>query len=183
MRIGYARVSTTGQSLKQQREKLKADGCEKIFDEKLSGAKKDRPELELALDFAREGDAIVVTKLDRLARSSFHLAQIAEQLQLKGVDLVVLDQSGIDTTKPTGKLLYTMLGAIAQFERDLIVERTTEGRAEARRQGVKFGPKNKLNKKQLKELRAYFAVGDNRGKLAKKYNISEGSVYRLCSDA
>ena len=181
MRIGYARVSTTGQSLDQQREKLGADGCEKIFEEQVSGAKKDRPELALALDFAREGDVIVVTKLDRLARSSFHLAQIAEGLQTKKVDLVVLDQSGIDTTKPTGKLLYTMLGAIAQFERGLIVERTTEGRRTARDKGVQFGPKRKLTKGQLTELRREFKDGVNRTELAERYKISVGSVYRLCS--
>jgi len=112
LRIGYARVSTQGQSLDNQVERLKASGCEKLFTEKYSGARSDRKQLQAVLDFVREGDALVVTKLDRLARSAVDLGQIARKLESKRVDLVVLDQQ-IDTTTPTGKLMFTMIGAFA----------------------------------------------------------------------
>jgi len=181
LRIGYARVSTQGQSLDNQVERLKASGCEKLFTEKYSGARSDRKQLQAVLDFVREGDALVVTKLDRLARSAVDLGQIARKLESKRVDLVVLDQQ-IDTTTPTGKLMFTMIGAFAEFERDLIRERCQEGIEKAKDQGVKFGRRPKLTAKQLAALKAEFDAGDlGRGELAEKYGISRPSLYRLVS--
>ncbi|SAF28795.1 recombinase family protein [Enterobacter roggenkampii] len=122
--VGYARVSTTGQSLDTQLEAL--SGCEKIFREKISGAKDDRPELQAMLEFVREGDVVQVTKLDRLARNTRHLLEVSEYLQGKGVALNILN-IGINTATPTGKLMLTMIGAIATFEREMMLERQAEG--------------------------------------------------------
>ena len=124
MNIGYARTSTVeqGASFEAQQAQLKAAGCEKVFCEQVSAVVPQREELESALEYAREGDVLVVTKLDRLARSVPHLYEIGQRLDAKGVGLKVLDQA-IDTTTPTGRLMFNMLGAIAQFERELIRER------------------------------------------------------------
>ena len=124
MNIGYARTSTVeqGASFEAQQAQLKAAGCEKVFREQVSAVAPEREELEAAIEFAREGDILVVTKLDRLARSVPHLCEIGSRLDAKGVGLKVLDQA-IDTTTPTGRLMFNMLGAIAQFERELIRER------------------------------------------------------------
>ncbi len=121
MNIGYARTSTVeqGASFEAQQAQLKAAGCEKVFCEQVSAVAPEREELESALEYAREGDVLVVTKLDRLARSVPHLCEIGKRLDAKGVGLKVLDQA-IDTTTPTGRLMFNMLGAIAQFERELI---------------------------------------------------------------
>jgi DNA invertase Pin-like site-specific DNA recombinase len=131
-------VSTSGQSLEIQIEKLKAYGCEKIFTEKKSGAnKQDRAALNEALTFIREADELVVTRLDRLARSVRDLTNITSDLQTKQVSFVVLDQK-IDTTTPTGKLLFHVLSAIGEFERELINERIRDGIVKAKNAGVKF---------------------------------------------
>lgn len=182
MKIGYARVSTTGQSLELQIEKLEKAGCVKIFTEKLSGGSKKKREVLLqALDFVREGDVLVITKLDRLARSAYDLSSIAKTLEAKNVDFEVLDQS-INTATATGRLLYHVLGAIGEFERDLINERVNEGLERAKKQGVKLGRKKKLSKKKLQELRKEFSEtnSEERKKLAKKYEISKASMYRYC---
>ena len=179
--VGYARVSTQGQSLDNQTERLLERGCSKIFAEKYSGAKADREQLKAALNYVREGDVLVVTKLDRLARSAVDLGRVAELLQEKAVDLVVLDQQ-IDTTTSTGKLMFTMIAGFAEFERDLINERCREGIAKAKERGVKFGRPSKLSKEQLEALRAEFLAGViGRGELARKYGISKPSLYRLAS--
>ena len=179
--IGYARVSSQGQNLDNQLERLNQFNCSKIFSEKYSGIKSDWEQLQLALDYVREGDSLVVTKLDRLARSSVHLGRIAETLQNKNVDLVVMDQQ-IDTSTPTGKLMFNMIGAFAEFERDLISERCREGIARAKKRGVYIGRKPKLTKKQLNELKADFGEGLlSRQQLAEKYGLSRASVYRLCN--
>jgi len=181
MRIGYARVSTEGQSLDNQVDRLTHSECIKLFTEKYSGAKSDRKQLKAALDFVREGDALVVTKLDRLARSAVDLGQIARKLESKGVDLIVLDQQ-IDTTTPTGKLMFTLIGAFAEFERDLIRERCQEGITKAKDRGVKFGRRPKLTSKQIQQLKVEFEANEiGRGELAKKYGISRPSLYRLVS--
>lgn len=134
--IGYARVSTTGQSLDAQLNAL--SNCDKIFQEKISGAKDDRPQLQLMLEFVREGDSVVVTKLDRLARNTRHLLEIAELLSHKKVALKI-QNLGIDTGTPTGKLMLTMVGAIATFERELMLERQAEGIALAKQKGAYKG--------------------------------------------
>ena len=177
--IGYARVSTQGQSLNNQADRLTSYGCTKLFSEKYSGAKTDRAQLKAALEYVRQGDTLVVTKLDRLARSAVDLGQIAQQLEAKDVDLVVLDQD-INTATATGKLMFTMIGAFAEFERDLINERCQEGIAKAKERGVRFGRPPKLTDKQLQELKAEFDAGKTgKSQLANKYGISRASMYRL----
>ncbi len=148
--IGYARVSSIGQSLDVQLEKLFE--CKKVFQEKKSGTSDKRPQLATCLEYVRDGDTLVVTRLDRLARSTLHLCKIADQLEKKGVNLKVLDQN-IDTSDATGRLLFNMLGAIGQFETEIRAERVKDGVAKAQAKGIKFGAKKKLDKKQVKELR------------------------------
>lgn len=180
MKVGYARVSSHGQSLDTQVEKLTAYGCEKIFQEKKSGASRDKREaVNAALEFCREGDVLVITKLDRLARSMFDLQDITKTLHRKGVDFVVLDQS-IDTTTPAGRLTFHLLGAVAEFERDLIAERRNEGIAKAKEKGVKFGRREKLTPAQLEELRARHGAGESRQDLMRIFAISKSTFYRLC---
>jgi DNA invertase Pin-like site-specific DNA recombinase len=176
-------VSSVGQSLDIQLGKLHAAGCNKVFEEKKSGAsRKERAALANALAFIREGDQFVITRLDRLARSVLDLSQIVAEIAAKKVDLVVLDQS-IDTRSPTGRLLFHMLGAIGEFERDLINERTADGIARAKAAGVKFGARPKLSVEQIAALRTEFAVpGTDRTHLARRYDIGRATVYRICAD-
>ncbi|MFD9626651.1 recombinase family protein [Peribacillus muralis] len=136
--IGYARVSTVGQSLENQIELLQGYGCNKIFKEKQSGAKSNRKALHEAIEYLREGDKLIVTKIDRLARSVKDLHNVASQLEDRGIGLVFLKEQ-IDFSTPSGKLMFTMLGAIGEFERDLINERTADGRARANKQGKHMG--------------------------------------------
>ena len=146
MRIGYARVSTREQHLDMQLTALKDAGCERIFQEQVSGVG-ERTELQTAMQYLRDGDCLVVYKLDRLGRSMKDLLAIIERLQLKNVSLVSL-RDNIDTSSTTGKLVMHIFAALAEFERDLIRERTGEGRAAAMKKGVKFGrPKNEKNDK------------------------------------
>lgn len=177
--VGYARVSSTGQSLEVQRAKL--SHCDKIFEEKRSGTTANRPELQACLNYLRDGDTLVITKLDRLARSTFHLTRIAENLKEQGIELVVLDQN-IDTTTPTGKLLFNMLGAIAEFENEIRKERQLDGIAKAQERGVKFGAKPKLSQRQIIEMREKRASGVLIKDLMWEYCLSKASVYRLMKD-
>lgn len=148
--IGYARVSTTGQSLEQQLTALA--GCEKVFNEKVSGSKTDRPQLQAMLEFVRSGDVLKVTKLDRLARNTRHLLEITDQLHAKGVTLQI-QNLGIDTATPTGKLMLTMIGAIATFEREIMLERQAEGIALAKAKGQGESVNILLNFTQFFETR------------------------------
>jgi DNA invertase Pin-like site-specific DNA recombinase len=181
MRIGYARVSSSGPKLDIQLDRL-AD-CDRVFHEKVSGkSTKGRPELKNALDFVRVGDVFVVTKLDRLARSVVDLAYIVQTLEAKQVDLVVLDQ-GIDTTTMYGRLQFNILAAIGEFERELIRERSTEGREKAMARGVKFGAKPKLTQKEIMELASDFETpGYSKAEIAEHYGICRSSVYRLYAE-
>jgi DNA invertase Pin-like site-specific DNA recombinase len=176
--VGYARVSSVGQKLDVQLEKLKQYGCDKIFEEKASGTTQNRVQLKRCLDYLREGDSLVITKLDRLARSTFHLTQIANQLEEKSVDFVVLDQQ-IDTSIPTGKLLFNMLASIAEFETEIRKERQLEGIEKAKSKGVKFGAKKKLTEEEVEQMTQERVAGVLVKDLAKKYGISVPSVYRL----
>lgn len=176
--VGYARVSTVGQSLDVQLDKLNQRGCEKIYSDKKSGTTADRPELKQCLDYVRDGDKLVITKLDRLARSTLHLTQIAEQLRNKGVELEVLDQQ-IDTSSPTGKLLFNMLASIAEFETEIRKERQLEGIAKAKSKGTKFGAKAKLSDAEIQQLKIDKADKVPVPQLIKKYGISKASIYRL----
>ena len=181
MRVGYARVSSSGQKLDLQLERL--SDCDRTFHEKVSGkSAKNRPELQSALDFVRDGDVFVVTKLDRLARSVVDLANIIQKFETKNVDLVVLDQ-GIDTTSIYGRLQFNILAAIGEFEREIIRERSLEGRARALARGVKFGARPKLSKQEIIELiNDYEAPGCSKTEIAEHYGISRSSVYRLYAE-
>lgn len=175
-RIGYARVSSYGQSLDVQLEKL--NGCDRVFQEKQSGRTTDkREQLALCLDYVRDGDTLVITKLDRLARSTRDLLNILNSLEKKQVKLHVIDQQ-IDTSTPAGMLLVTMLGAIAAFENDLRKERQTDGIALAKRKGVQFGRKKALSDSQVEELRQSRADGKKIADLMAHYDLSKATVYR-----
>ena len=177
--IGYARVSSVGQSLDVQLDKLKQ--CDKIFMEKKSGTSDKRPRLKACLEYIRQGDTLVVTRLDRLARSTLHLCQIADELQRKQVNLKVLDQN-INTSDATGRLLFNMLSAIAQFETEIRAERQVDGIIKAKERGVKFGRKKKLTPEQATELKYRRKQGTLIKTLMKDYNLSKASVYRYLSE-
>ena len=178
-RVGYARVSSVGQSLEVQLDKLQH--CDKLFQETHSGAAGPRPQLRACLDYVREGATLVVTRLDRLARSTLHLCQIAETLARKQVHLQVLDQH-IDTSDATGRLLFHMLGAIAQFETELRAERQMDGITKAKARGVHFGRTKKLTRQQSAELRDRRAQGVLITTLMRDYTLSKASVYRYLGD-
>ncbi|MFK8185857.1 MAG: recombinase family protein [Phormidesmis sp.] len=173
--VGYARVSSVGQSLDVQLDKLK--DCDKLFKEKQTGTSNKRLRLKACLEYVREGDTLVVTRLDRLARSTLHLCQLAEQLQEKQVNLKVIDQS-IDTGDATGRLLFNMLGAIAQFETEIRAERQMDGIRNAKANGIHLGRRKHLTEDEQVELQLERQDGTLIKTLMKKYNISKASVYR-----
>jgi len=184
--VGYARVSSVGQSLDVQLDKLNNYGCTKIFQEKRSGTTADRNQLTQCRQYVRDGDVLVITKLDRLARSTFHLTQIAEELKANNVELVVIDQN-IDTSTPTGKLMFNMLASIAEFETEIRKERQMEGIAKALDKGVKFGRKAKLTDYQISAMRSERESGLKISELMNKYGLSKASIYRylnveVCGD-
>jgi len=174
-KVGYARVSSVGQSLDVQLEKL--NNCDKLFEEKRSGTTNDRPMLKQCLNYFREGDQLIVTRIDRLAHSTLHLCQIAETLREKSVDLVVLDQN-IDTSDATGRLLFNMLGAIGQFETEIRAERQMDGIKKAKDRGVQFGKRPALTNEQIVELRDKRAQGTLIKDLMAHYNLSKATIYR-----
>lgn len=178
--IGYARVSTTDQNLEGQLVQLKAVGCDKIFQEKESGVKVDRPELAAMLDYARQGDCIVVPKLDRIARSTKHLLQIVEDLQAKGVTFKALNID-LDTSTATGKLMLTMLGAIATFEREMMLERQLEGIAQAKQAGAYKGRKPTA-KAQAAKVMELLSQKMTKQAVADTLKIGVASVYRIVKD-
>ena len=173
--VGYARVSSVGQSLDVQVDKLK--DCDKLYQKKKSGTSHKHPPLRACLDYVREGDTLVVTRLDRLARSTLHLCQITDELDRKDVSLRVLDQN-IDTRDATGRLLFNRLGAIAQFEAELRAERQMDGIKKAKERGVYFGRKARLMSDQVTGLRARRAQGALIRTLMDDYRFSKASVYR-----
>ena len=179
MRVGYARVSTTDQNPELQLEALRRAGCEKLFTEKASGARDDRPELARVLnDVLRAGDTLVVWKLDRLARSLKKLIGTAEELERAKIGLVSLTES-IDTTTPGGMLTFHVFGAIAQFERALIRERTTAGLVEARRQGRKGGRPPAMRASDVIAARAMMTQGLLPVRdIAKRMGVSVATLYR-----
>ena len=178
MQVGYARASTIDQEAgyQSQIKALNAAGCEKVFAEQVSSVAK-REQLEAALEYVREGDVFIVTKLDRLARSVADLVNIGARLEAKGVALKVLDQA-IDTSTPSGRLMFNMLGSIAQFERELMLERQREGIAKAKAEGKYKGRKPTARAKgsEVKRMRL---EGVGASEIAKRLNISRASVYRL----
>jgi len=177
--VGYARVSSVGQSLSVQLDKLKH--CDKIYQEKKSGASGKRPRLAACLEYVREGDTLVVTRLDRLARSTLHLCQIADDLRRKQVNLQVLDQN-INTSDATGRLLFNMLGAIAQFETEIRAERQMDGIQKAKERGVRFGRQKTLTTQQIAELQHRRKKGTLIKTLMKDYTVSKATVYRYLNE-
>lgn len=175
--IGYARVSTIGQNFDSQLEQLSSAGAHKIFKEKISGAKKDRPILKELLNYVREGDTVVVTKLDRIARSTKNLLEIVDYLKEKGVEFKVLNIN-LDTGTPTGKLMLTMLGAIATFEREMMLERQAEGIAKAKENGRYKGRKPTARAKKP-EILALSQEGYTKQAIADELGIGVASVYRV----
>ena len=176
---GYARVSTQGQDLAQQRETLSAMGCQRIFEEKVSGAKRDRPELGRLLDHLRPGDVVTVTRLDRLARSTSDLLHIAERINDSGAGLRSLAEPWADTTSPAGRMVLTIFAGIADFERSLIGERTSAGRAAALARGVRFGPRPALSAEQIIHARRLIEEeGRPVTEAARILNVHRATLYR-----
>lgn len=181
VKVGYARVSSVGQSLEVQREALLAAGCdlEHIFAEKLSGTTADRPKLREMLRFVRKGDVVHITKFDRLARSAEDLLRISRELEAQGVGLVVLDQ-GLDTTTSHGKLFMTILAGFAEFETNLRRERQMVGIKAAQQKGVKFGRRQSLPTEVV--VAAYREHGSI-GKTAKALGSTKTTVHRILTKA
>lgn len=177
-RIGYARVSTTDQNLNSQTDALTLAGCTKIFADKISGKLAKRPQLDAALEYLREGDVLVITKLDRLGRSLKNLIELSAQLQARGIDLVVITQ-GIDTTTPSGRLMFNLLAAVAEFQRELIVENTREGLEAARARGKKGGRKPVMTPDKIAIARQmYDSKLHTVDAIAKTLSVSRPTIYR-----
>lgn len=181
MKLGYARVSTTDQDLSLQQQQLKDTGCEKLFCEKISGARKKRPELEKLLGELRRDDVLVVTRLDRLARSTSELLRIAEAVEEKNADLQSLVEPWADTTTPAGRMVLTVFAGIAEFERSLIVSRTEEGRRAAMARSVAFGRPPKLRPDQRNQARQLIGEGKSVSEVARTFNVHPATIYR-CID-
>lgn len=179
MIYGYARVSTDGQTLDAQREALTAAGADKVFTETASGAKSDRAQLTRLMQAVAAGDAVVVTRLDRLARSTRDLLNILGTLAERGVMFRSLSDAWADTTTPHGRLMLTVLGGLAEFERELIRSRTSEGRKRAKARGQAFGPKRKLTPFQQQQVRERKAAGEPVRDIARSYNVSASTISRL----
>jgi DNA invertase Pin-like site-specific DNA recombinase len=181
---GYARVSTDGQTLAAQDAQLHAAGCAKVYSEKVSGAQTDRAELAKLLKRLDEGDVLVVTRLDRLARSTRDLLNILDTVAKAGAGFRSLADAWADTTTPHGRLMLTVLGGLAEFERELIRARTGEGRKRAQARGVKFGRPPKLNAHQRKEAIARMRNGETQADIARTYGVDATTIGRLdCSPA
>jgi DNA invertase Pin-like site-specific DNA recombinase len=178
MRLGYARVSTDDQNLDHQRERLHGAGCERLFEEKISGARRDRPELTRLLDQLRRDDVVVVTRLDRLARSTGDLLAIAEAIRAKEAGLLSLAEPWADTTSPAGRMVLTVFAGIAEFERELIRQRTEEGRQAARKRGVSFGRPPKLRPDQQELVLRLLREGRPVSEVARTFNVHPATIYR-----
>jgi len=178
MLIGYARVSTDGQNLALQQEALKGAGCQRVYEEKVSGAGRPRPELGRLLDYLRAGDVVVVSRLDRLARSTRDLLDIAERLKEAGAGLRSLDEPWADTTSPAGRMVLTVFAGIAEFERALIHERTGAGRAAAKARGVRFGRPAKLSADQVSLAQRLIGEGRPVREVAQILKVHRSTLYR-----
>lgn len=179
MKIGYARVSTTEQHLDLQLVALKEAGCDRIFQEKISGAKLDRPELQRLIDQLRPDDIVVVCKLDRLARSTQNLLELAERIKAEEASFCSLSEPWADTSSHTGKMIMTVFAGIAEFERDLIRERTGAGRIAAKERGVRFGRPKKMNEEQKLLAKRLFEENKSVSEIAKTFNVHKATIYRL----
>jgi len=180
---GYARVSTVGQTLATQEQALAGFGVDKLYSEKVSGVKQ-RAELEKLLAKLKPGDLVVVAKLDRLARSTLDLLRVIDQIGKAGADFKSLGDSWADTTTPHGRLMLTVLAGIAEFERELIISRCSEGRERARAEGKSIGGrKPKLTPHQHKEILARLDAGEGTRQVARSYNVDHSTISRMASRA
>ena len=181
MKIGYARVSTEEQNLDRQLDILKQAGCDRIFEEKVSGIKKDRPELNKMLDQIRTGD-VIISDLTRLSRSVKDLFSLVEQIEEKGANIKSIKESWVDTTTAQGKLMFTIFAGISQFERDLISQRTIEGLNAARARGEKGG-RPKTNEKDIKlAVKMYNSKNYSISEITKATGVSKTTLYRYINN-
>lgn len=180
MRIGYARVSTHQQqeSLSAQKQALEEYGCENIYTDQVSGAKTNRPGLMAALEYAREGDSVVVTRLDRLGRSTIDILRTVEELDDRGIRIEALDTK-LDTDTPAGRLVISVLASMAEFERNLIVERTKEGLAHSKAQGRIGGRPPRLDVTQQQAALAAISSGMSESQVAQTFGVSRSTITRL----
>src|SRR6478735_6588813 len=176
---GYARVSTNGQDLAAQEAELTAAGCAKVFKEKVSGAKTNRAELAKLIRRLEPDDVLIVTRLDRLARSTRDLLNVLATVGEREAGFRSLKDTWADTTTPHGRLMLTVLGGLAEFERELIRQRTGEGRVRARARGVRFGRKPKLTAHQRQEATTRREAGEPLTEIARSYNVSHSTISRL----
>lgn len=179
MIYGYARVSTGGQSYEAQEAQLKAAGCERVFAETASGAKTDRKQLAKVLSTLTAGDVLMVTRLDRLARSTRDLLNVLARVAEAGAAFRSLGDAWADTTTPHGRLMLTVIGGLAEFERELIRSRTGEGRARAKARGQSLGRKPKLTLHQLQEIRTRKLEGESVREIARSYNVHPSTISRV----
>ena len=177
MRIGYARVSTDEQSLNLQLDALRAAGCTKVFREKISSKARNRPKLLSALNALKPGDSIVVWRLDRLGRDFRHLVDIADELRAKKANIVSLTE-GIDTSSAIGEVIYRLICVFADFERNVIVERTIAGLAAAKARGQRLGRRPKLTAPQIAEARTRLTGDTKVGDIARDYGVGRSTLYR-----
>lgn len=177
-KIGYARVSTQDQNLDRQLDTLKEAGCDKIYKEKITGTKKDRPELDKMLEDLRSGDTIIVSDLTRLSRSTKDLFNLVEQIESNGAYIKSLKESWLDTTTPQGRLLFTFMAGISQFERDLISQRTQEGLASARARGRNGGRPTKDKKDIDVAIKMYNSRLHSVAEIEKTTGVSKATLYR-----
>ena len=179
MKIGYARVSTGLQNLNLQEDRLNAYGCEKIFSDHISGSKSKRPGLDKAIEFARSGDTIVVWRLDRLGRNMEDLITLVNELNERGVSFHSLEENiTMDKSSSTGQLLFHLFAAFAEFERNLILERSSAGRIAARARGRYGGRPEKLNQKDLNLLKTLYDNGTPIKTMAEQWQVSRTTIYR-----
>jgi DNA invertase Pin-like site-specific DNA recombinase len=178
---GYARVSTDGQSLASQDAQLHAAGCAKVYAAKISGARSDRPELAKVLKRLDTGDVLIVTRLDRLARSTRDLLNILDDIAKRGAGFKSLHDAWADTTNAHGRLMVTILAGLAEFERELILARTSDGRTRAKARGVKFGRPSALTAHQRQEAIHRLAQGEAQADVARTFNVSQATISRLAA--
>lgn len=183
MIFGYARVSTVGQNLYRQIDALKAAGAEEIIEEKITGTKADRPQLNRLLDKLREGDIILISDLTRLSRSTKDLFSLVDKIEKKGANIKSLKESWLDTTTPQGKLMFTFIAGISQFERDIISQRTKEGLEAARARGRKGGRKEKLDTAKKKAIYDLYVQKKTRiMDICDMFNISKPTLYKVVEE-